>query len=143
MKGSRGMRVRECKVDSMRWFGFTINQGMLYGEHNGLLFVWTGKVRNQKRPDGSYVGKQVMLFTCPKKATWESDQRYSRDSWNWNWYSCGSGLAQKVLAKSYTREYKIIPPAKFKGRGGRALFTSDKNRRNEAAEKAYFYECHQ
>lgn len=143
MKGSRGMRVRECKVDSMRWFGFTIKQGMLYGEHNGLLFIWTGKVRDKKRADGSYLGTQVMLLTCPKKATWESDQRYSRDSWNWNWYDADKGLAYKVLVKSYMRQYDIIPSTKFEGRGGCNLFRSDKSRHNEAAEKAYFYECRQ
>lgn len=134
-----GIQVRECKYDTLYWHGFTVKQGMLFGEHNGTLFVWTGGVRPEKRPDGTVSGKEVKIFTSIKKRSDDPDQR--PNPWGEKWISCGNGMGKKILAKSLLRQYKIVPPPKFKGKGGRALFTSDKSRRNIAAEKAYYWDC--
>lgn len=134
------IRIRECRTDSMMWFGFRVFRGMLYGTHNGENFVWTGEVRPAKRRDGTVYGKQVKVWTILKKNAWESDQTYRRSDWYPQWIDCGSGVGKKVLDRSLTREFSIVKPPRFEGSGGRHLFNSARSDHDYASDRALAYE---
>lgn len=98
-------------------FGFRMKPGFLFGKTtiNGLYvdFVYTGKTRPAKLPNGSVYGKEVMIFTRLHKSCLEADQRNFDYDWAPIWINCGGGsIGKKILARSVNHKFKAIPEYK-------------------------------
>lgn len=134
---TRNNRVRECKYTA-KWNGFNMKPGFIYGSiQSGEVFVWTGKVRNKKRHDGSVCGKEIMIFRAVPTMYWETPRP---TEWHSEWVSCGSGIGKKILEKS-TKTQKIIPDYRPKGRSEKGFyFKSDKSRYPTYTADAWRYQ---
>lgn len=140
-------RVREADYD-MKWYGFNIKRGMLYGiDNKGSLIVWTGKVADVIKHDDKgktyAIGKKVLVFRAYAPNHWESDQT-QKIHWGSEWIPCGSGIGKKILEKSVKRQNGIIPdynpkydPERMQGRH---FFKSDKSRFSAYSAEAYKYQ---
>lgn len=119
------IRIRESK-DSKHFYGFSMKKGYLFGtsvfDDGRYDWVYTGKIRNAKRADGTVYGKEVMVYRRFHKHATELDQRTFSYEWAPIWISAGNGLGKKI----YLKRTKIVPdwnpstPAP-----GRHLFKTD------------------
>ncbi|MGN0633783.1 MAG: hypothetical protein ACI4JW_07920 [Oscillospiraceae bacterium] len=119
-------RVRESK-DYAKFYGFNMKPGFLFGVTplpvDGTTiecdWVYAGKKRIVKKPDGTRDHSEVMLFVKSHIPQWEANQAKSHnDTWEKVWINADRGIGHKIISK----KVNIIPDARFTGKAPGAFY---------------------